>query len=73
MMVSMPAVPLHKLPIVPCGRHEDAEEGSPHAHRRWMTTIHRRQAKTWPNPVFGSGQPDWGSTQGPTPQGIADA
>jgi hypothetical protein len=26
------------------------------AHRRWMTTIHRRQAKTWP-------QPNWGSTQ----------
>jgi len=24
------------------------EEGIPHAHRRWMTTIHRRQAKTWP-------------------------
>src|SRR5262249_18320413 len=32
-----------------CGRHEGAEEGIPHAHRRWMTTIHRRQAKTWPN------------------------
>src|SRR5215470_17352513 len=25
------------------------KKGIPHAHRRWMTTIHRRQAKTWPN------------------------
>jgi hypothetical protein len=48
-MVSMPAIPtLHNAPDrCLCGRHEGAEEG-PHTHRRWMTTIHRRRAKTWP-------------------------
>src|SRR2546430_14528235 len=28
----------------------------PNPHRRLMTTIHRRQAKTWHNPGFGPGQ-----------------
>jgi hypothetical protein len=34
-------------------------------HRRWMTTIHRRQAKTWPNRVVGLGNQIGAARNGP--------
>jgi len=49
MTLSMPAIPFFiSSRSCLCGKHEGEEEGIPHAHGRWMTTIHRRQAKTWP-------------------------
>src|SRR6516164_4690125 len=37
MMVSMPAIPSSLAPDgCLCSRHEGAEEGIPHAHRRWI-------------------------------------
>jgi hypothetical protein len=34
-------------------------------HRSWMTTIHRRQAKTWPNRVVGLGNQIGAARKGP--------
>ena len=49
MMVSMPAPPSSPpIGAFAAGPKARKKKATPsHAHRRWITTIHRREAKTW--------------------------